>query len=636
LFDGWGKSLLKFGQDSTKSMNWFDAAVRRASISNNKFSASLKEFKRYGMTDLPKMFGAQSPSNPAFMQAAGFFKKQSMLGPDLSGALQRKEAKRLTNLPMQGPDLSGALQRKEAERLTNLPMQGPDLSGALQRKEAQRLANAPMQGPDLSGALQRKEAQRLANLPMQGPDLSGRLRRREAVDEQAQADKQAMAAARTNIAMQRRQQRELAVQQAQAHRQAMDASRLNIAMQRRQQAELAAQQEQANRQALAASRTNIAMRARQQAQTTSFQGRMSSLAMPMFNPSSPWANFVAGRQVHGAMTSAYGQNFLAGRQGGMMGQIGGTIGRLSGGSALGATAIVVGAAAAIGVALMALKKVIQLVIEGLKDAFIKAKELYSKSLTSGLGVGLTTKRASLAAIIGVSEEEVLKFGAAVAFLNPKIQYANSIIAANATTLAATSMNWMAMKENIAAVFSILASRISSVINKISDLTSAMTQLYIASGFADFFGASLNVLIDIMVMLTARIMLPIAGIYTLIIALEDLSEYLYQKAMHPFTKQEYTFDKTKDAFDNFLKVLKAGFLPSMMFYKEKTPENQAFMKKLPTSSWEKMGLVIGGAKNTTNELIREGNKHLSVIAAAVTAGAGVPRTSFGMNPTVANP
>ena len=77
---------------------------------------------------------------------------------------------------------------------------------------------------------------------------------------------------------------------------------------------------------------------------------MSSLAMPMFNPSSPWANFVAGRQVHSAMSSSYGKDFLAGRQGGMMGQAGGMLGKLSGGSALAATGIAVAAAAGVGLA----------------------------------------------------------------------------------------------------------------------------------------------------------------------------------------------------------------------------------------------------------------------------------------------
>tara|TARA_R110000868_G_scaffold221_1_gene2108 strand:+ start:1 stop:1302 length:1302 start_codon:yes stop_codon:yes gene_type:complete len=431
-------------------------------------------------------------------------------------------------------------------------------------------------------------------------------------------EKFSLAASRTNIAMRNRQEKEA------------------TALANKQEKEKANQQKQADKAAIDASRLNISMKARQQAQATSFQGRMSSLAMPMFNPSSPWANFVAGRQVHSAMSSSYGKDFLAGRQGGMMGQAGGMLGKLSGGSALAATGIAVAAAAGVGLALVALKKIIHFVIDGLKAAFAKAKELYSKSLTSGLGVGFTTKRSTLASIIGVSEEEVLKFGAAVAFLNPKIQYATSLIAANATTLAATSMNWDAMKTNISAVFSEMAAQIAPAINRLTEFVSAMAQLYTMAGGADVVGFAIGAIIDAFTRFAAMIELPIAAIYTFIIAIEDLFTYLTNKIKHPFTKQEGAFDKTKDALGNLGKVAKAAFLPTGMGYKEKAPEGQTFMKKLPTSSWEKMGLVIGGAKNTTNELIREGNKHLSVIAASVSGQSGSPRGSFGINPTVANP
>jgi len=70
-----------------------------------------------------------------------------------------------------------------------------------------------------------------------------------------------------------------------------------------------------------------------------------------------------------------------------------------------------------------------------------------------------------------------------------------------------------------------------------------------------------------------------------------------------------------------------------------PAPMSFMKTMPTSSWEKMGLVIGGRGQSVNELIREGNKSLKEIAAAVTGRGNVPRNSgysFGLSPVVANP
>ena len=548
LFDGWGKSLLKFGQDSTKSMNWFDAAVRRASISNNKFSASLKEFKRYGMTDLPKMFGAQSPSNPAFMQAAGFFKKQSM----------------------------------------------------------------------------------------QGPDLSGRLRRREADDQQSEADKQA----------------------------------------------------------IAASRTNIAMRARQQAQATSFQGRMTSLAMPMFNPSSPWANFIAGRQVHGAMTSAYGQNFLAGRQGGMMGQAGGALGRMSGGNAMIATGILVAGATAIGLAFKALKKSIEQLISGIKSAIENASKIYSKALTSGLGIKMTVKKGMLSSIIGVSEDEVLMFGAAISYLNPKIEWAAKVMEETAVPLTQIGWEFKVLGENMMALFALIATQASPIILQLTEnINEMITAFSSAEGLSDaitvlkmamavllgiagsiatlFMGlvTGLALVFDIVKNVLAVIQNVLVGLTTIIVAfvngLWEAGKKLVEGAgvkeagkavsdsvaigaqavkdnvvnMTDFSKTTaaaMTTDKMTKGLDKIMGTLTSDTKKENKEKKEKMPEPQSFMKKLPVSSWEKMGLVIGGAKNTTNELIKESNKHLSTIAKAIVGGTGIPRSSFGINPTVANP
>jgi hypothetical protein len=569
LFDGWGKSLLKFGQDSTKSMNWFDAAVRRATIANNRYSASLNEFKKYGLKDLPKMFGAQSPSAPAFMQAAGFFKKQ------------------------------------------------------------------PMQGPDLSGALQRKETERLANLPMQGPDLSGRLRRKEAADEQ----------------------------------------------------------EQANKQAMAASRTNIAMRARQQAQATSFQGRMTSLAMPMFNPSSPWANFIAGRQVHGAMTSSYGQEFLSGRQGGMMGQAGGALGRMSGGNAMIATGILVAGATAIGLAFKALKKSIEQLISGIKSAIENASKIYSKALTSGLGIKMTVKKGMLSSIIGVSEDEVLMFGAAISYLNPKIEWAAKVMEETAVPLTQIGWEFKVLGENMMALFALIATQASPVIlalvENINEMITAFSDVGSISDVIEVLKMAMAVLVGIaggvvvafmglitgltlifetvkavitsvgntLMAITEIVVAFVEGIWeagkkllkggglkdagqevgkSLSKGVEKIKENVVPIDFSKTTAMAMTTDKVAAGIGKIMGTLTSDTKKEDKEKKEKMPEPQSFMKKLPASSWEKMGLVIGGAKNTTNELIKESNKHLSTIAKAIVGGTGIPRSSFGINPTVANP
>lgn len=512
LFDGWGKSLLKFGQDSTKSMNWFDSAVKRATIANNKFSSSLNEFKKYGLKDLPKIFGAQSPSTPAFMQAAGFFKKQEM----------------------------------------------------------------------------------------QGPDLSGKMRDKFALE----------------------QEKEKANQQKQADKAAIDASRLNISM-----------------------------KARQQAQAISFQGRMSSLAMPMFNPSSPWANFVAGRQVHSAMSSSYGKDFLAGRQGGMMGQAGGILGKASGGNALIATGILVAGAAVIGSVLSGLQKAISIGIEKINQAILKASDYYKQSILSGYGLQTQVKRTALSNIIGVSEKDLSKFANAVVFLDSKIKDSVEIIKKTTTPLTETAYNFKVLKFDIEAMFSKIAFNVKpavdTFINNLDKLVKYLTRAIPersepATKLKQWSAEGSLVQIGQKSVDLSRLAMGLGmqGATAMEMA-QKLSSI----------KKESTLDKL---LSNPAKTFEAGgtklkFTPfssseieqfkdlwNLIKSPAKLNEPTSVMQQMPASTWEKMGLVIGGGRNTTNELIKEGNKHLSAIAKAVTGDFGIPRSSFGINPTLANP
>jgi hypothetical protein len=62
------------------------------------------------------------------------------------------------------------------------------------------------------------------------------------------------------------------------------------------------------------------------------------------------------------------------------------------------------------------------------------------------------------------------------------------------------------------------------------------------------------------------------------------------------QNKFDFTKTKEAASAFKDVLKAAFV-SQSPYKETAPKPLAYMKQMPASSWERMGLMIGGGGGT---------------------------------------
>ena len=60
-----------------------------------------------------------------------------------------------------------------------------------------------------------------------------------------------------------------------------------------------------------------------------------------------------------------------------------------------------------------------------------------------------------------------------------------------------------------------------------------------------------------------------------------------------------------------------------------------MKQLPSSTWEKMGLVVGSGGQGTNDLIRKSNNYLKTIADLLKVAKSAP-SSFGFDPKTSNP
>ena len=118
-------------------------------------------------------------------------------------------------------------------------------------------------------------------------------------------------------------------------------------------------------------------------------------------------------------------------------------------------------------------------LENFAEAIKRAAKRYADAATSGFGVGTFTNRNLTAGILGVSPEEVFRFGNAFAFVGDKMKASLDIIAAGTRPLAETNMSWEMMKVDLEALFVTLALKmrpaIESFISGIDKIITVMTK-----------------------------------------------------------------------------------------------------------------------------------------------------------------
>lgn len=269
-----------------------------------------------------------------------------------------------------------------------------------------------------------------------------------------------------------------------------------------------------------------------------FMRDMSFLMMPLMNPGSMWGTLFATRQTFGAISNTKMGQGIASRLG--MGGIGG---------AAILTGAVVGAATALGLAFTALKKS----VEGAIAAYDNARREYAKALTSGgLPLGFTVRRAALANVLGVSENEVFQFGRQILYLNDKLTWSNAIIAKTTPDVASVGWEFKILGENLKAMFATMA----------KEAAPAMKQ----------FTEGINTVVK---GITKLISLPLfQSFLKYAIAVTPGGEFQIFKGLVGIGKK-----------------LGAGV-------DEGIPPT-AYMKQLPVGPWERMGLVVGGMGTAGN-------------------------------------
>ena len=306
-----------------------------------------------------------------------------------------------------------------------------------------------------------------------------------------------------------------------------------------------------------------------------FKMDIASLVLPLSNPMSPWSTMWGAKNVFKGMNTEHGAAFRASKLGGM--------------GAMGATALLVGAATATGLALKALTFTVKETLA----AYENARQIYSKALENGMGLQWSTKRGLLASIMGVSEQDVFRFGAQMAYLNTKLEQASKTLDQTATPLTQVSWQMKILKADLSSLFAKIAANGAPVILDFISATDLLVKTLVKHSSelkAAAFGA-------------------VPGLGILWAGIRALAK------------------------------LDTEGLGNM-------PPPSSWMKQLPASQWEHMGLVIGGggAKNYAKETARntrETAKAVQIIAAAFTGGGG--RTggggaggSWGMSLTANNP
>lgn len=204
--------------------------------------------------------------------------------------------------------------------------------------------------------------------------------------------------------------------------------------------------------------TIASVQQRNQAQQASFLKNIGFAGIPVLSPGSVLGNLFATRQIFSGLSGPVGQGLL-GKAG-----IGGTAGTAA------VTGVLMAGLLAVGVSLKAL----QAALKGTIAAFDEARKIYAKALTSGLGIQFTVGRSNLAEILGVSETDVLKFGAALAVLGPKLKFSTDVISRTTPNLTSVAWEFGVMKKNLEALFFTLANDASPTLRRFADGISQVT------------------------------------------------------------------------------------------------------------------------------------------------------------------
>lgn len=280
-------------------------------------------------------------------------------------------------------------------------------------------------------------------------------------------------------------------------------------------------------------------------------------------------------------------------------------------------------------------------------AYDDARNLYAKTIMGGLGTGFTAKRSMLADILGVDEKEVMRFGAALSYLNPKLEFATEQITKTNQALTQVGWEFKIVEKNLQAIWAVAANALAPAFQSMLENFNSFVVALGKTGAIEALAGAINVVGVVISDIVGLIEVAVAGLANGMNILGGIIDIIIMKIENLVSKipglgflggndtgavwdnmiqgSESVANLAQSVFDNFLG---GGD-------KNKVPTPQSYMKQMPASTFEKMGLIVGGGTNTTNDLIKKSNSLLQIIAKNTSVGSDAAGT-FGMNPLNSNP
>jgi hypothetical protein len=338
---------------------------------------------------------------------------------------------------------------------------------------------------------------------------------------------------------------------------------------------------------------------------------------PLLNPTSVWGNLFALRQNFSALASKDGRPL----QEKILGGVG--LGRLSGttGGAAAATGVLMAGLLAVGLSLKALT----VVITKTSEAFSKAAQLYSKALTSGMGLLGTTRAEIISGVLGVDPAHAMSVSGAGEVDRQTSDSVRSL-AMLAPILADVTFQFRILGVNIREFFAILAAQIADPARALAEaLTDFMVSLK-NSGLARIFTQNIAGLLWLSNLLIRVVNTAVDALNLLAAALADAVINIQSKMANPLA--EATWNLTEAAWKKMMSNFNRK--PSI------TTDEVSMSRQMPASSWEKMGLVVNGIGGGTDYAKRT-TKATERTAEYLRAIMVLPRgATTGLNPAYPAP
>lgn len=284
----------------------------------------------------------------------------------------------------------------------------------------------------------------------------------------------------------------------------------------------------------------------------------------------------------------------------------GAAGAAGGGGSGGIVSNLVGGLGEFGKSLFKVVSIIEILrrtIQAINNTMDEARRRYVKQLQTGMPGGFTTFRSSLADVLGVSENEVLRYGKAVQWMTDRVKLSYKELDRTTKVLATAAVHWRILGLNFRAVWATIVAELAPTLSRIAMATAAWVEFIRESGWAAGVAKTLAVALQLLATTFMAIQVPLYTVAAYVITFADSLEYLYGKL-----KKMMLFGPLSAAMPDDTSMFKEskaawsalGKLISSMFHRNtnQLPNATSDYRRLDASPWERMGLVIGGGMANT--------------------------------------